>query len=200
MKYGDLNLGQIEAIVNKLGGMDGVKGLLSGALVVVNAVTEKFLELVGTIMVPATKKFVATDHFTVDVSAKAEVRIGYLSDSFRNWFLGKTEEPRGTTELNYQRLRKYSPDKPILDELGDTAETTLGMVWELLRLQPNGEDGGTMLTNGCANIFYVRDVNGELRTVCACLSADDGWYVSAHSVAGSHGQHAGHRVFSRLPD
>ncbi len=30
MKYGELNLGQVEAIVNKLGGMDGVHRFLSG--------------------------------------------------------------------------------------------------------------------------------------------------------------------------
>ncbi len=33
MKYGELNLGQVEAIVNKLGGMDGVHKFLSGAIV-----------------------------------------------------------------------------------------------------------------------------------------------------------------------
>ena len=34
MKYGELNLGQIEAIVNKIGGMEGVEALLRGELVV----------------------------------------------------------------------------------------------------------------------------------------------------------------------
>ncbi len=34
MKYGGLTLGQIEAIVNKLGGMEGVQKFLSGALMV----------------------------------------------------------------------------------------------------------------------------------------------------------------------
>jgi hypothetical protein len=34
VKYGELNLGQIEAIVNGLGGMDGVRRFLSGELVV----------------------------------------------------------------------------------------------------------------------------------------------------------------------
>ncbi|OGY90598.1 MAG: hypothetical protein A3B30_00110 [Candidatus Komeilibacteria bacterium RIFCSPLOWO2_01_FULL_52_15] len=34
MKYGELNLGQIEAVVNKLGGMDGVERFLSGETVV----------------------------------------------------------------------------------------------------------------------------------------------------------------------
>ncbi|MDO8515714.1 MAG: hypothetical protein Q7S28_00490 [bacterium] len=33
MKYGELNLGQIEALVNKLGGMDGVRRFLSGETV-----------------------------------------------------------------------------------------------------------------------------------------------------------------------
>jgi len=34
MKYGELTLGQMEAIVNKLGGMEGVRRFLSGELVV----------------------------------------------------------------------------------------------------------------------------------------------------------------------
>lgn len=34
MKYGELNLGQIEAVVNKLGGMNGVQRFLSGETVV----------------------------------------------------------------------------------------------------------------------------------------------------------------------
>lgn len=34
MKYGELTFGQMEAIVNKLGGMDGVRRFLSGALAV----------------------------------------------------------------------------------------------------------------------------------------------------------------------
>ena len=36
MKYSKLNLGQIEAIVNKLGGEDGAKALLDGEAVVIN--------------------------------------------------------------------------------------------------------------------------------------------------------------------
>ena len=40
MKYGTLNLGQIEAMVNKLGGMDGVAKFLSGEIIVASPVTE----------------------------------------------------------------------------------------------------------------------------------------------------------------
>jgi hypothetical protein len=35
MKYGELNLGQVEAIVNKLGGIEGAMRLLRGELKVV---------------------------------------------------------------------------------------------------------------------------------------------------------------------
>jgi len=34
MKYGELSLGQVEAIVNKLGGMEGVRRFLSGKMVI----------------------------------------------------------------------------------------------------------------------------------------------------------------------
>lgn len=42
MKYGELNLGQVEAIVNKLGGMNGVQRFLSGEIVV--KITEHIID------------------------------------------------------------------------------------------------------------------------------------------------------------
>ena len=48
MKYGELNLGQIEAIANKLGGMEGVQRFLSGELVV--KVVEKSFAIWKTIV------------------------------------------------------------------------------------------------------------------------------------------------------
>ena len=74
------------------------------------------------------------------------------------------------------------------------------MVWDLLRLQSNGE-GGVLLTNGYANIFYVRDTNGELRAVHVYWYAGYGdWRVHARSVGYPGAWDAGIRVFSRLPD
>lgn len=51
MKYGELTLGQVEAIVNKLGGMGGVKRLLSGETVVsvANRVFKKAKRVVGNL-------------------------------------------------------------------------------------------------------------------------------------------------------
>lgn len=193
MKYGELNLGQVEAIVNKLGGMDGVQQFLSGALIVTKAAVEKLLELVGTVMIPATKKFVARDHFA---TGSKVVKIGFIGNNFSNWFLGKTEKPNSQAELRYQRLSKNSLDKPILNELGNLAETTLSAIWELLKSQPNGENG-VLLTNGCWNIFYVKDVEDVLRAVSVRWNAFFGsWDLSAYSVADPYGWYAGDRVFS----
>lgn len=45
MKYGELTLGQVEAIVNKLGGMEGVKRFLSGKMVIKELEIRKTIKL-----------------------------------------------------------------------------------------------------------------------------------------------------------
>jgi hypothetical protein len=57
MKYGDLNLGQIEAIVNKLGGMEGVRHFLSGELVV--KMTERSFAIWKTVTLGINKSTAA---------------------------------------------------------------------------------------------------------------------------------------------
>ncbi len=193
MKYGKLTLGRIEALVNKLGGEDSVDGILSGKLTVTLTVALKsILALLGTIAVPATKQFVAKDNFQV-----GKAGIGWLGDNFKAWFLGKTEGPVEGSTLRYHKLTESSLDTPILAELGDKAETTLADLFHLLSLQANGQ-GGVLLANSYANIFYVRDASGELRAVCARWYAGSGdWGVDATGVACPYRWDADFRVFSR---
>jgi hypothetical protein len=157
-------------------------------------VPEPLLELLDTVTVPATtERFVARDHFT----GKAPVKISYLGDNFTEWFLNKTEEPFAGSVLAYHRLLKGSVDGPIIAELGgeQEAETTLAEMFALMEKQANGESGA-LLTNGYANIFYIRDVNGRLRTV-RCDWIVDGWGVGAYSVEDPRGWGGGRQVFSR---
>jgi len=156
--------------------------------------TNTLLEPLGTIIVLATEKFVAKENFIVNTGRKAPVKISFVGSNFSEWFLGKVEEPRPETQLRYAKLLKYSVDRPILAELGNTAETTLAEIFQLMLNQSNGEDG-TLLTNGYANIFYVRDVNGELRAVDVRWDGG-GWYVDADSVGFPFEWHDGYRVFS----
>ena len=61
--------------------------------------------------------------------------------------------------------------------------------------QGNGEDG-ILLTNGYANIFYIRDIKGVFWAV-GCYWGGDGWDVSADSVGAPDVWDGGNRVFSR---
>ena len=190
----------VEALFNKLGGINGVKRFLQDKTKVVEAeeIVKKLLEPIGTVTILATKKkFVAKKKFIIDTSDKAKIKISYLGDNFKKWFLDKAEEPIKETKLRYDRLTECSVDEPIITELGgeEKAETTLTEVFSLMEKQPNGKDGD-LLNNGYANIFYVRDADGVLRAVNVNWN-DGGWNVNANTVENPNRWNVGNVVFSR---
>ena len=153
---------------------------------------------IGTTTVAATTTlFVARDRFIVNTGKKAPVKISYLGDNFKDWFLEKVEQPFVGSTLKYGKLSRSSVDGPILAELGGEAEaeTTLTELYSLMEVQKNGENG-TLLTNGYANIFYVRDVTGTLRAVAAYWRGG-GWRVGAYAVTSPCAWGGGRQVFSR---
>lgn len=164
-----------------------------------NGVAKKLLELVTTVSVAATERFIAKKHFKVNTSRKAKVKIAFLWDSFSKHFLHKTEEGMLAGELKVHKLLRSSLDVPIMTELGDSQSylTTLADMWVLLEKQPNGE-GGVLLVNGGANIFYIHDTEGKLWAVSARWRADHGgWFVGAFSVGNPRGWFGGFQVLSR---
>ena len=188
---------KIQAIWNMVGGEEMVDALIQGrAKLEVKLV--QILNWIGTTTISATtEKFVAKDKFRKD---SKEVKFYGIWNNFTEWFLsgnGKIEEPIDEKELRYGKLIKYSLDGPIVEELGGEAkaETTLTELHDLLKKQANGEEGD-LLTNGYANIFYVKDTSGVRRAVVVDWYGD-GWRVFAHSVEYSGDWDAGDRVFSR---
>lgn len=155
------------------------------------------LEEIGTVAIPAiAERFVARYKFVFGYSEEDPVKISFLHFNFKQWLQGKTEEPMVATELRYAKLVEASIDGPILKELGDKAETTLAHIWVLMEHQSNRENG-VLLTNGQANIFYVRDADGVLR-MAGVRWLSGGWNVIAHSVVRRQRRwHGGERVFSR---
>jgi len=75
------------------------------------------------------------------------------------------------------------------------AETTLFEMYQLLKKQASGGEG-ELLTNGYANIFYIKDMSGVLRAVSGNWG-DGGWRVYAIAVEDPGDWDAGYRVFSR---
>ncbi len=189
------------ADIHRLTTPDGVATLKKVAECIVGAAQTTqniLLTLIGTINVPAiTGKFTARNKFVRDTSGSAPAKISGLGSNFCEWFLGKVEEPQGEVVLRYHRLKKDSLDRPIIEELGGEAiaETTLAVIYALMKNQRNGEDG-PLLTNGYASIFYVRTITGAL-TAVSVYWYGDGWYVYAFSVVYPCVWDVGDRVFSR---
>ncbi len=158
------------------------------------------LKPIGTVAIAPTKGvFIAREKFVVNTKWNAAVKIAYIWDEFTSWFMDKTEQPFEGSTLKYGTLSRSSVDGPIIAELGgeEKAETTLAEVFALMSAQPNGEKGA-LLTNGYANIFYVRDAKGVLRAVGVYWAADDcGWRVRARSVTYPNTWRGGDQVFSR---
>jgi hypothetical protein len=146
----------------------------------------------------STKPFVARDHFVVNISQNAPIIISSIGGNFRRWFLNKIEEPFATNVLRGSKLCKASKDGPIIAELGGEKEalTTLTEIFGCMELQAGGKRK-PLLTNGYANIFYVRDADNMLRVVCI-LWRNGGWSVNAWAIDASSKWSADSFVFFRI--
>jgi len=158
---------------------------------------ELLLEAVGTVPISTT-----TSKFVRDTCRNTAVKISYIGDNFTSWFLSgddKIEDPISEQTLRCHKLRQFSVDGPIIIELGgaEKSETTLPEMFSLMEKQGKGENG-VLLNNGYANIFYIRDIAGVLRTVFV-VWYDGGWDVDAHSVESPLRWSDGGQVFSRNP-
>ena len=152
----------------------------------------RLLKLIGMVTVSAIKKFVAADNFKI-----GNAGIAHLGNNFKANFLGKVEKSVEGTTLVVSRLEKASFDKDIRSELGsDKEEVSLYHLFELLNKQSSVGQFGPLLTNGFANIFYIRDTNGTLWAV-GVDCAGYGWVDDADSVTDPNGWSDGIQVFSR---
>jgi hypothetical protein len=156
------------------------------------------LEVVATVHIPAIETFSAKNHF--EVNQAGEGKIIRTGSDFRSNFLAddaKVEADIAEANLRMRKLLKPSMDFPIITELGGegVAETSLGQMYKLIESQRQGQQG-ILLTNGGANVFFVRDSKGILWGV-SCLWSSDHWHVNADPVTCSYRWSAGSQVFSR---
>jgi|GEM_PF-757151 len=141
----------------------------------------KLLKSITTIEVASIASFIANKKFREGKTTDG-VKIAWLGSNVKENFLGKTEADVARAILRIQKLKENSLDTPILTELGDTAETALAQLWELLKKQGSGKKG-KLLVDGWANIAYIRDKNNVLWAVHAFWNSDHvGWVVEASSV------------------
>jgi len=158
MKYGELNLGQVEAIVNKLGGMDGVRRLLSGESVV--KMVEQTFAIWKTIKLGTGLK-------TADDFRKALKQSGYKIGNWANDILGKPAFATSEREMEIDLV------VVSVAELGFGEGARRGDIYERaislgLELCPN--EVGPQL-----RLQYKDQPNGEwLRIAMEPISGSDG--------------------------
>jgi hypothetical protein len=205
MKYGEVNLGQTEALLNKIGGVVGMNKILSGEWIVgeptkvakaksgaSTKVLAGLLELTGEpTKMSAIERFVARDKFVVN--RQGELPISYLGDNFRNNFLDVVEENVPACTLKQRKLLKASVDTPILNALGDKdlakiekARSALAHTFDYLKTDDRSK----------WYIFYVADAKGIVWAVSAYWDGD-GWYVGADPVSDPDQWRAFNHVVSR---
>lgn len=162
----------------------------------------------------ASVRFLAGDISADSLSKKTKLRIGHkvktsrIGTDFDRWFLQKT----GKTESHFvvsavlcsSRLQTAARDLPddhgevsIISELGGDAkaETFLFEMISLLQKQGRGEPG-PLLSNGHLNIFYIRDQQKVLRSVCVNF-VGDGWRIHAYLLKNAQKWPKGSLVFFR---
>jgi len=194
-KYGDWTRGEDEALLNKLGRTETARRMLRQGFKIVFTTIINWL---GNITLPfTTTKFVASEKFVLNTTDSSKTKISYLDRDFKSWFLGKTEEPIGEVNLRYGVMTELANSRRIVEDLGgeEKSETTLTEMFALMEKQGQGEKGD-LLNNGWANIFYIKDNTGVLRTVRVFWYVG-GWFVGANSVENPFGWSVGYQVFSR---
>ncbi|MEK7562094.1 MAG: hypothetical protein AAB509_00230 [Patescibacteria group bacterium] len=188
MKYNDITLGQVEAVWNKLGGMEGVERFLRGE---VTFKQPALLRKLASVQVDAVVRLVA------DEKTRKDANVGWTGDNFKKFFLGNVEEDVEAIIVAVHRLGQSSLDAPIMTELGDRAKIKIAHFFELLKKQSRGEDG-VLLTNGYANVAYIKGSDGNVWAVRAYWgSYSSYWSVEANSVGSPSMWVAGVQILSR---
>ncbi|MBU6388647.1 hypothetical protein KGQ72_02130 [Patescibacteria group bacterium] len=188
MKYATLDLGTIEAVFNKLGGLEGAKRFLSGAAEVV---LKSILSLVnGKVASDAIKTFDPHSFYTMRGGL-------WIGNFFRDNVLAKAASIKklSATTLKSFDLTKNAYDRDIIPCLPQNYEfdisEALARIAQMIERQPDGKEGD-LLNNGYANLFYVPGY-----VVGVDWRADGrGWGVSAWERDDGR-WNAGSRVFVR---
>jgi len=179
-KFNDVTVGQMEASINRMGGMENFLRYIGGAGKIVFETLLTIIRSVQIDSIPAS---------TVSKQLLSEAGVVWTSDDFKTQFMGLNVAPVQASTLTVSKLEKALVDGPILTELGDKAEMSITQVLEFMN--KNRKREGRFLA-------YARGLDGELWAVrFAWDSANGGWHVFAYSVTSSGGWGVGRQVVSR---
>jgi len=177
MKYNNLDLGTIEAIVNKLGGMEGVKRFLSGGIVVKDFLIWKTIKLGTYKNVDALRNSIKSDG-NIEISDWANDILGKPAFTVA----GAEEEIRlvnvSVADLGFKNGATYKDICAKAKELG--LELCPNEVGPQLRLQYKDQPKGEYLR---IVMEPISGSSGDLNIFGVEHDGDDLWLHSCHGFS-----------------
>lgn len=169
MKYGELNLGQIEALVNKLGGMDAVRNILSG-VVEITTKAISYIVAIFTVTVDET--------MSVEDAMKAG-KFGWSNNNITSANFPKITggQKWDDKEVTIFHFNKTMTSEAVIAEM-DKAGYKPATIWDLLSLGASQPDlqrkfpivalGSVCKLDGCRRVpcLYGRSSERFLNLDC----------------------------------
>ncbi|OGZ09251.1 MAG: hypothetical protein A3D67_01245 [Candidatus Lloydbacteria bacterium RIFCSPHIGHO2_02_FULL_51_22] len=141
-----------------------------------------------SLYVEGQNPFVASDHFRVDMSPSAAVKISHIGEAFAEHFLPVVEEGVEPTTLVGHLVKDNSILIPrVFWELRERHEVKLANLWEALREQRNGDKDGIFNTAAArSNFLFMYGKRNVLWVISVCRNfhdgkewVRDGWVIDA---------------------
>ncbi len=176
MKYGKVNLGQIEALINILGGEDKLNDIISGELKVT---LEKSKRLsISTTFYLGQDKLDLLDFFTNSEGV-------ITSEQFNSLVLPNLSEgckifPEGV--LGYRDILRYASNAELFAELKnlrdcESLEYALSVFVRLIKCEPIK---GLLNDDSNDNLFFITRASGEKLVISICRNEEEKvWYFNA---------------------
>lgn len=180
-KYNDYTGGQVEAVINNMGGFENWKRFAGGHGKVV---FETILTLLRTLKIAAQAATTTSNEYFM------EAGVVLTGTNFETQFYSLEIEAVAEGELAVRKLMQDSLDALILAELGDKAEILVAQFHSFLAANRGSEEWF---------IFYLRGKDGNIWAVRAYWHAGcGGWSVGARSVDDTDRWYAGDQVLSQV--
>jgi hypothetical protein len=170
----------VEAVFNKLGGVERAKRFLQSKVEIVYKSILTFLRPAKLGPQPA---MILTEEYWKSVG------VVWMGDNFQTHLLGLEVARAGEMELAVSNLEEASVDAPILAELGDRARIPASQIGNFLKEHKGSEE---------YFIFYPEELP-DWAVSARWFSFDGGWSVLALPVTSLFRWLAGSQVVSRLP-
>lgn len=200
-KYQGLTIGQVEAVVNKMGGVDMLQAFLRGQYVLTKAtptidkVVEKFTRLDRSFRLKVDSLVNSAEFFTNRKGLWVDANFQALFVDCNVWVSGEGYMPHLSTYTKEKNGRDRQIEKELPFDHVFKAHEFCQILACLLNMEWSGKDG---YLNHYGSIFYVHSV--DERKVFAVIvhnNHDHGeWVVNVQSR--DVGQHCGeYLIFSR---